>query len=262
MNGICKIKAFVFILALRWGQGFHLNIAQIHRKFMGSPFSGPSSGISTERHVVRVGFGLSESRRNSLKIDTGLCICMQIPERKVNPLKKLFIWRSPRTPVEYSSILEDIQNKTARGQPVPYVAFEQLLKKLGNSARLKYIWADMEKANYLVSQMRAAGYELDASCYRSLLLIAVEECWRGEVMKVELLDLFEEIQNSKDVEVGSCQTCLAERDQAPEHDTFCHSLSVCASLLDGAGCRWTWRCSTCCLPAWQASQARAAPPSR
>ena len=125
----------------------------------------------------------------------------EVPKRKANPLRKLLMWRSPRTPVEYSNILEDIEKKIASKQPVPYVAFEQLLKKLAASARLKYVWADMEKATHLIRTMRSIGYELDASCYRSLLLVAVEECWRGELVKEELLDLLQEIKNSKDVEV-------------------------------------------------------------
>jgi hypothetical protein len=124
-----------------------------------------------------------------------------VPRRKSNPLKKLLIWRSPRTPVEYSEILESIEHKMASKLPVPFVAFEQLLKKLGNSARLKFIWADMEKANYLVYLMRSNGYELDSSCSRSLLLVAAEECWRGELVKDELWGLFDEIKNSPNVEV-------------------------------------------------------------
>ena len=140
---------------------------------------------------------------------------MQTPSRKINPLKKLFMWRSPRTPLEYSNVLEDIEKKVFNGEPVPYVAFEQLLKKLANSARNKDIWADMDKATHLIKIMQKVGYQLDGSCYRSLLQVAVEECCRGDLVKTDLMGILNQIETSPEVEVRTFRAPPRAHGSAP-----------------------------------------------
>ena len=121
--------------------------------------------------------------------------------RGENPLKNLLRWRSPRTPKEFTTIFNEIESKLNTGQNVTFIAFEQLWKRLGSSARAGALWADMEKASLLEEKMLSAGYSFSSDCYRNLLQVAAEECWRGNCDRSEIFNLIQQARTYPDVQV-------------------------------------------------------------